>query len=78
MDDAIESYGWLELAKSTEGFLELLQPRGNALESKPMHHWMPGLLHPLIPVIVSVKTNEAVLGGARAASVMTMTKKKTM
>jgi hypothetical protein len=42
-----------------------------------MHHWMPGLFHPLSPVMLSVKTNFDVLCGDSVLSVATITIKKT-
>jgi hypothetical protein len=42
-----------------------------------MHHWIPGLFHPLNPVTVLVKTNSDVLCGDITLRVITITMKKT-
>ena len=42
-----------------------------------MHHWMPGLLQPLNPVIVCLNTKSAELRGDSTHKVVTMAIKKT-
>jgi hypothetical protein len=53
------------------------QPRGNAAERRPIHHDAPGLFQPLMPEVVLVKTNSAVLRLAMDPSTATKTTKKT-
>ena len=42
-----------------------------------MHHWMPGLLQPLNPVVVCLDTKSAELCGDSTHKVVTMGMKKT-